>query len=830
MSANESEFFFGRVYDLKTKEVFIDKPVCYDPADLVTHAVITGMTGSGKTGLGIILLEEAALQGIPAILIDPKGDLTNHLLHFPDLMPADFEPWVDADAARRDGKTITQAAEQAATSWSKGLDSWGITRERIQELKEKVDYAIYTPGSNSAIPVSILASLKCPEIPWEENKELLRERVSSTVTALLELIGLKNIDPVQSREHILLSNIFENAWSQGNDLDLETLILQTQSPPFEKLGVFSISKFYPEKERFALAMQLNNFLAAPAFGTWLEGQSLDIAKFLYGPNGKPRHSIFYLAHLADAERMFFITLLYSAIETWMRTQSGTTGLRAVVYFDEIVGYLPPIANPPSKPIILRMLKQARAFGVGLVLSTQNPIDVDYKALSNAGTWMIGKLQTDQDKQRLLDGLESLTANLGRDYFDKAISGLGKRVFLLHNVHEKAPVIFSTRWAMNYLPGPITREKLADLNKMVGATIDTIDSSVGKASDTTTSPDTTAGNSVTQKSELGSSTAPVLASSVDIFYLPVNRGISDAFNEIQGKISSTSTHPEYLYKPALIAQARVYYADRTYNVDQEDVVTARIDSLERRGLVRWEDHLGQELDTTKLEGQPLPGASFGELVYPFDDEKNISELSKDFVDWIYRARPLKIYYNDTLKLRAEVGESLEDFKTRCKKMHTKTSDAEVDKIKAKYKKQRDSIELKLKREELELEKDKQALNQRRLEEAGKGLENVLKLIGGRKTSLSTSLTKRRMTSTSKHNVKESEEMIATYQKQLKELDAKMNDEIENLHETVSEKADAIREVTISPLKKNIIQELFGVIWVPYYAFKESDSWVTVKAYK
>jgi len=328
MNPKDTEFFLGRVFDLKKKQVKSDKPVFYDPSDLTTHAVITGMTGSGKTGLGIILLEEAALQGIPAILIDPKGDLTNHLLHFPELLPADFAPWIDEDAARRDGVSIEQAAEGAASSWKKGLANWGIDKSRLKALSENVDYMVYSPGSDSGISVSILASLKCPEIPWEGNKEVLRERISSTVTALLGLVGLKDIDPVRSREHILLANIFESAWSQGADLNLEKLILQVQDPPFAKLGVFTMAKFYPEKDRFELAMLLNNFLAAPAFQTWLEGQALDIASILYTPEGKPRHSVFYLAHLADAERMFFVTLLYSAIETWMRTQSGSSGLRA----------------------------------------------------------------------------------------------------------------------------------------------------------------------------------------------------------------------------------------------------------------------------------------------------------------------------------------------------------------------------------------------------------------------------------------------------------------------------------------------------------------------
>ncbi len=407
MAGNE-QFYLGKIFDPQQGKL-TDQPLMYNPADLTTHAVVVGMTGSGKTGLCIDMLEEAALQGIPALMIDPKGDITNILLHFPELLPQDFQPWINPDEARRAGKTLDQAAVDTAALWRKGLTEWGVTPERLLALSNAAQFSIYTPGSDAGIPVSILASLKAPGIAWEGNREMLREKISGTVTALLGLVGLTDIDPVRSREHILLSNIFEQAWSQGKDLDLGELIMQTQSPPFQKLGVFDVNTFFPEKDRFTLAMLLNNILAAPAFQTWIEGHPLDIPSLLYTPDGRPRHSVFFLAHLTDQERMFFITLLYSAVETWMRTQTGTGSLRALLYFDEIFGYLPPVNNPPSKQLMLRMLKQARAFGVGQVLVTQNPVDVDYKALSNAGTWFIGKLQTDQDKQRLLDGLESAAA-------------------------------------------------------------------------------------------------------------------------------------------------------------------------------------------------------------------------------------------------------------------------------------------------------------------------------------------------------------------------------------------------------------------------------------
>jgi len=464
----DTGFYLGRAYD-PAKQKITTKQVDYDPADLTTHAVVTGMTGSGKTGLCVALLEEAALMGIPAIIIDPKGDLTNLLLHFPDLAPQDFQPWIDADLARRSGKTLEQVAMDASTSWRNGLKEWEITSERVLALKNSAQFTIFTPGSDSGIPVSVLSSLAAPEISWQENREILRERISSTVTALLGLVGFEDIDPIRSREHILLSNIFENAWSQGKDVDLTELILQTQTPPFDKLGAFPVDTFFPAKDRMELAMVLNNILAAPAFETWREGQSLNVNSLLYTEDGKPRHSIFYLAHLSDAERMFFVTLLFSAVETWMRTQSGATSLRALLYMDEIFGYLPPQRNPPSKGPLLRMLKQARAFGLGLLLATQNPVDVDYKALSNAGTWFIGKLQTEQDKNRLLDGLESAAGGVSRNMFDKLISSLGKRVFVMHNVHAKQPELLQTRWVMNFLAGPITRTQIPALNKLANAT-------------------------------------------------------------------------------------------------------------------------------------------------------------------------------------------------------------------------------------------------------------------------------------------------------------------------------------------------------------------------
>ncbi|HEU5287179.1 MAG TPA: ATP-binding protein, partial [Candidatus Limnocylindria bacterium] len=457
-------FYLGRPYDLAAKR---PQPglVLYDSKDLVTHAVCVGMTGSGKTGLCISLIEEAALDGVPTIAIDPKGDLTNLMLTFPQLRPEDFRPWVNEEDAAKKGLTPDAYAAQQAETWKNGLASWGEDGERIKRLRDAADFAVYTPGSNAGIPVSILASFAAPAPALRDDAELFRERVMTTATSLLALVGIE-ADPVQSREHVLISTLLTNAWSEGKDLDIAALVGQVQKPPVGRIGVMDLESFYPEKERQKLALALNNLLAAPGFSTWLEGVPMDIATLLRTPEGKPRVAIVSIAHLSDEERMFFVSLLLNQILGWMRAQSGTTSLRALLYMDEIFGFFPPVAAPPSKRPLLTLLKQARAFGLGVVLATQNPVDLDYKGLANAGTWLLGRLQTERDKARVLEGLEgvaaSANASFDRAEMDTMLAGLGNRIFLMNNVHEDGPRLLETRWAMSYLRGPLTREQIKTL--------------------------------------------------------------------------------------------------------------------------------------------------------------------------------------------------------------------------------------------------------------------------------------------------------------------------------------------------------------------------------
>ncbi len=457
-------FYLGRPYDLAAKA---PEPglILYDSKDLVTHAICVGMTGSGKTGLCIDLIEEAALDGVPTIVIDPKGDLPNLLLTFPELRPEDFRPWIDESEAARKAQSADDFAAEQAALWRDGLAAWGQDGQRISRLRAAADFAIYTPGSRAGIPLSILRSFAAPPEAVRADEEALRDRVSGAATGLLTLVGVE-ADPVQSREHILVSTLLARAWQAGLDLDLETLIGQLETPPVERVGAMELERFFPAKDRRALATRLNGILAAPGFQAWLEGEPMDPGALLRTADGRPRVSIISIAHLSDAERMFFVTLLLGEVIAWMRTQSGTSSLRAILYMDEIFGYFPPVAEPPSKRPLLTLLKQARAYGLGVVLATQNPVDLDYKGLANTGTWLIGRLQTERDKSRLLDGLEGASTTAGaafdRAALERTIGALGKRVFLMSNVHEDAPVVFESRWAMSYLRGPLTRQQIGTL--------------------------------------------------------------------------------------------------------------------------------------------------------------------------------------------------------------------------------------------------------------------------------------------------------------------------------------------------------------------------------
>ena len=833
-----ASFYLGQAYDLVEGQL-LGEATHYDARDLTTHAVCLGMTGSGKTGLGVILLEEAVLDGVPSLVIDPKGDMTNLLLTFPDLQPEDFRPWVNPDDARRKDMDLDGYATKIAGQWREGLEATGQGSDRIRRLRDSADFAIYTPGSSAGRELSILQTFKAPPLDWEADGELIRDKIESVVSALLALIGVK-ADPVRSREHILLSNIFTDAWRAGEDLDLAQLIMRIQKPPFSQLGVFPLDTFFPEKDRLELAMLLNGLVASPTFVHWLEGQPLEVSGLLRSPSGKPQVSILYIAHLSDAEREFFITLLLEQVVSWMRAQSGTTSLRALLYMDEMFGYLPPHpANPPTKKPLLTLLKQARAFGLGLVLATQNPVDLDYKALSNAGTWFIGRMQADRDKQRLLDGLEGVQVTAGgtsRAEFDRMISALGSRVFLLHNVHEDHPVVFHTRWAMSYLRGPLTRRQVQELvAEQVPARPQP---EVPGAGEVTPAPETRPQEREPQAAITAglSQVPPQLPSSVKQAFMPVRISLGSALSDLTGGRAAARGRGAdgeglLVYKPGLLGSARLRFVHtKSRQTHAEEV--AYLLPLEGRGQILDWSSAEVDLDTQELESQPERGAHFAQLPADMGDAKRYTALRNEFEDYLYYNSSITLWHNPHVDLYSEPGESQKEFQRRCRKAAEDASEAEAEKLKDKYERELQRIEDKLDREQQELREDKIEHDARKQEELLSGVESVFGLFTGRRSSsrLSSASRKRRMTRQARADVEESERTIEELEDEIDELEKEARQEVDELKAQWAERIDDVEEVEVRPRRADVQLGLFGLVWQPYWQVMAGDQVLSMPAFQ
>jgi hypothetical protein len=826
-----ASFYLGNEYDLSREEK-LDALVHYDARDLTTHAVCLGMTGSGKTGLGVILLEEAALDGVPSLVIDPKGDMTNLLLTFPELRPEDFRPWINPDDARRKDMDVDAFAAKTADLWRNGLAGSGEGPDRIRRLKEAADFRIYTPGSSAGLQLSILHTLKAPPLSWDTQAELIRDKIESVVSALLALVGIK-ADPVRSREHILLSNIFENAWRAGEDLDLTQLLLRIQKPPFSQLGVFPVDTFFPEKDRMDLAMLLNGLMAAPSFADWIQGQPLDVQSLLYGPEGKPQVSILYIAHLSEAERQFFVTLLLEQVVSWMGAQSGTTSLRALVYMDEMFGYLPPHpANPPTKKPLLTLLKQARAFGLGLILATQNPVDLDYKALSNAGTWFIGRLQADRDKQRVLDGLEGVQVGSGgtrRSDFDRMISALRSRVFLLHNVHGDHPIVFQTRWAMSYLRGPLTRDQVSKLVGERPAPPATAPSPEPAAVKPPAAPEP-------QPQVPYGRVPPQLPSSVKQVFLRTDLSLDQALARLareQGwSTRSRPDHDAYLvYDPALLGTATVRFPHTKSRQLHSEEVSYLLPVDGRSSTVDWAQ--GKvKLEDRALASKPASGAYFGDLPAELGDSKRHTALKNEFEDYLYYNSRITIWYNPHLKLYSEIGESDKAFVRRCRGAAAEARDEEAKKLEKKYETKLDSLEGKLQREEREMEEDKIEYDARKQEELLSGAETLMGIFTGRKRtrSLSTASRKRRMTRQAKADIEESEEAIEEMEDDIEDLKKEMQRELDDLTAEWARRIDDWEEEEVHPRRADVQLKLFALAWIPHWEVNSGGQAFSVPAFE
>ncbi|MGD2207055.1 MAG: ATP-binding protein [Anaerolineae bacterium] len=823
-----ASFYLGSEYDLAEGQM-LDRLVHYDARDLTTHAVCLGMTGSGKTGLGVILLEEATLDGVPSLVIDPKGDMTNLLLTFPELRPEDFRPWINPDDARRKEMDLDTYAAKTAELWRNGLESTGQGADRIRRLKDAADFVIYTPGSSAARQLSILHTLKAPNLSWDANSELIRDKIEAVVSALLALVGIE-ADPVRSREHILLSNIFENAWRGGQDLDLAQLIIRIQKPPFSKLGVFPVDTFFPEKDRMELAMLLNGLMASPTFADWIKGQPLDVATLLHSPSDKPQMSVLYLAHLSEVEKQFFVTLLLEQVLSWMSAQSGTTSLRALIYMDEMFGYLPPHpANPPTKKPLLTLLKQARAFGLGLVLATQNPVDLDYKALSNAGTWFIGRLQADRDKQRVLDGLEGVQVGKGgtsRSEFDRMISAVKSRVFLLHNVHEGEPLVFHTRWAMSYLRGPLTRNQIQDLVGEQAPPPAPAVASVEAAPAPTPSPEP----------ELPYSTVPPqLPSSVKQVFLPVRISLKEALAELardrQWSVRAGDEQTGYLvYDPALLGMASLRFPHNKSRQSHSEEAAYLLPLEGRSNVVDW-SRGKVKFEARDFGRHPQPDAYFADLPSNMGESKRYTTLKNEFNDYLYYNSSMTLWYNPHLKLYSTFGETDKAFQRRCRDAAEDAHDQEVEELREKYEKKVERLEDKLRREERELEEDKIEYDARKQEELISGVESVIGLFTGSRSSrrFSTASRKHRMTRQAKADIEESEAIIEELTEDIEEIEEEAKRELEELADKWSELIDDWEEEKVTPRRADVRIDIFALAWVPRWELMIGDQTLSLPAF-
>ncbi|HUQ22869.1 MAG TPA: ATP-binding protein [Gaiellaceae bacterium] len=767
-----------------------------DPGDLTTHAVIVGMTGSGKTGLGIVLLEEALLAGIPALIIDPKGDMGNLALTFPDLSAASFRPWIDESAAQDAGVTPDVYAEQTAARWKQGLADHGIEPARIEALRAAAEVTIYTPGSESGVPLNMIGSLQAPTLSWDTEAEALRDEIEGTVSSLLGLVGV-DADPLASREHVLLANLVEHSWRAGQDLDLGTLISQIQSPPLRKLGVFDIDVFLPPKERGELAVRLNALLASPSFAAWGRGPALDPKLLLTAGDGRPRAAVVYLAHLSEPERQFVVTLVLSRVVTWMRGLAGTSDLRALVYFDEISGYAPPTAAPPSKKPILTILKQARAFGVGMVVATQNPIDLDYKAMANAGSWFVGRLQTERDKERVLEGLRSAAGGVDVGKLDKAIGGLEQRQFLLQSAHRDEPELFSTRWAMSFLRGPLTKAEIEKVQPpgsqaLEGASVVSTPSPSPLADDESAVPPGVAAGVAVRWLDPAAPWAAQVGADANgsrqraFLAARVNLRFDDAAAELD-----TTQEWEALYGPL----------DEGFELDSETAV---------------------DYDDRDLRTEPPARGAYVLPAVPLEDEAFFRDAARAIQRRLADTRTLELLRNRELDLYSRPGETKEAFAARADEAAKAAADAQSAKIRDRLESKRDRLERALETARRRVEEADTEKSSRRSTELISGIGSVVGVLLGGKADTRTiaragralggAATRRGMSTRAAERKQSAEEKVDLAETDLEDLEQELLEEVAQIDESFAAKAEAIETVPIRLESTDVRVVETTLVWV------------------
>lgn len=801
-------FYLGKPFDLESEK---EEPgyVLYESRHLTTHAVVVGMTGSGKTGLCIDLIEEAAIDNIPVLAIDPKGDISNILLAFENLSTQEFQPWVSAEEAQLNGQSVEEFAAAQAKVWRDGIASYGQDIDRIRRLKNSADFSIYTPFSTAGIQLSVLKSFSCPPAEVLEDGETLRERVSVSTQSLLNLAGV-TCDPLRGRESIFLGTIIQNAWQNGQDLSLIDLVRLIQTPNFTQVGALDLESFFPKKERFELAMAINNLIAAPGFETWMQGESLDIGKLLYTDSGKPRVSIMSIAHLEDNERMFFVSLFLNQVVSWMRGQAGTSSLRAILYMDEIFGYFPPVANPPSKQPLLTLLKQARAYGLGVVLATQNPVDLDYKGLANCGTWFVGRLQTERDKNRLLDGLEGVASEKGssfdRQTLDKMLASLKKRTFLLHNTQGEGLSAFKTRFSLSYLRGPLARNQIKTL-------MDAKKKAVAEKSATTlttspaSSPNPVQSSAAKPVSAVGS-TAPILPPDVPQYVLP-----------IKGTVGANS---KVVYAPCIIAVSQVRFVDAKSKLDHAVSRTWLLPVREDPVFIMMDDGTEERVKVNELESQPAAPADFISPPQWVFQPKQYKAWAKRFLDWLVLKEKHFVLSCPPFKMSSLKDESERDFRVRVSQKAKEERDSAIDKLRAKYQEKLSALENKIRLAQQAVEREQEQMKAQDMQTAisvgatvlGAFLGGTRRRSSGTLGRATTAARAANRSATSRADVERANENLQALNQKINEMEQQFQSEVSAIQAELDRAAQSVEVVNITAKKTNVSVDVFSFAWAPY----------------
>lgn len=755
-----------------------------DSDHLTTHAVCLGMTGSGKTGLGIVALEELAASKIPLLIIDLKGDMVNLLLNFPDFRPEEFRAWLPPDS--KQSADSQAAAEAAASLWKEGLARSGITPARMLQSKSGLRWQLLTPGYASGAPLDILPSLSAPK-GWAPGTDPdgTRQRVDGLVSGLLSLID-RGGDPLSDPDHVLLASIILAKWERGDELDLAGLLGAVMNPPIDTLGALPLETFYPRDRRMKLVMALNTLLASPSFRAWTEGTPLDM-DVLLGTADRPAGTIVSLAHLDEKQRLFCIALLASEMVSWMRSRPASSGLSALMYIDEVQGILPPHpANPPTKTPLMTILKQGRAFGVGLWLATQNPVDLDYKAMGNAGIKLIGRLITERDRERALEGLGLAGTEDGTE-IENRVSTLDKRQFLLHDVRAKQRVrVFSSRWAMSYLRGPITLAEMGPLLEEQAVT------AVQKEAPTTPAG-LAAGARIATSG--GASQPPLLDT------------------EIPQVFSAGSAE----LRPSLLVDASLSLVRKTLKLNRslQEIWQIPIDDS---GEILWEsaEKLDEEPDFLET---PPPDAGFPATAPPRLG-RELRTAEREFIRW--RARQaVDILSHRKLKCVAETGETREEFFERCREMADRADDTRQESVRRRYERKILAAKKRLERERDELDRDQAQLEARKAEEKLGVVEGLFSVLLGSRSlrsaagkagsKLRSASSKRRMRQRAEGSVIESEHEIERIQRELEELASEMQEEIDAIAEASDLMAEEVEEVAIRAKQADINPKEIRLFW-------------------